>query len=108
MNTLVQEADSSKDSGMTAQDLCIHGKSRDCWLKMYQCRNLYLALCVVVHTRLQSFNLHSQDYPYGIGFWDVHANIAGLEDADFLSVEEKEAVFSRNAQNLWNGKIPGL
>ncbi|KAF2109779.1 hypothetical protein BDV96DRAFT_651745 [Lophiotrema nucula] len=48
------------------------------------------------------------DYPYGIGFWDVNANIEGLTDADFLSVEEKESVFYRNAQSLWKGKIPGL
>ncbi|KAF2731014.1 amidohydrolase 2 [Polyplosphaeria fusca] len=48
------------------------------------------------------------DYPYGIGFWDVDANIAGLSDADFISEEEKEAVFYKNAQRLWAGKIDGL
>jgi hypothetical protein len=49
-----------------------------------------------------------KDYPYGIGFWNVSDNIAGLTDADFLSAEEKESIFYRNAQELWKGKIPGL
>ncbi|KAF2642963.1 hypothetical protein P280DRAFT_538815 [Massarina eburnea CBS 473.64] len=48
------------------------------------------------------------DYPYGIGFWDVDANINGLADADFLSAEEKEGVFYGNAKELWKGKIPEL
>ncbi|KAF2704018.1 amidohydrolase 2 [Pleomassaria siparia CBS 279.74] len=48
------------------------------------------------------------DYPYGIGFWDVNANIAGLSDADFISAEEKEAVFYKNAKRLWKDKIKGL
>jgi predicted TIM-barrel fold metal-dependent hydrolase len=46
-----------------------------------------------------------QDYPYGIGFWDVDANIAGLTDADFLSDDEKEGVYWRNAKTLWGDKI---
>ncbi|KAJ4340213.1 hypothetical protein N0V95_007565 [Ascochyta clinopodiicola] len=45
------------------------------------------------------------DYPYGIGFWDVDANIAGLADAEFIDEEEKEGVYWRNAQSLWQGKI---
>ncbi|KAF2625976.1 hypothetical protein BU25DRAFT_106589 [Macroventuria anomochaeta] len=45
------------------------------------------------------------DYPYGIGFWDVDANIAGLADADFTSNEDKEGIYWRNAQSLWQGKI---
>ncbi|KAF2820074.1 hypothetical protein CC86DRAFT_460075 [Ophiobolus disseminans] len=45
------------------------------------------------------------DYPYGIGFWDVDVNIAGLADADFLSEEEKEMVYWRNAEGLWGDKI---
>ncbi|KAH7405710.1 hypothetical protein DE146DRAFT_421415 [Phaeosphaeria sp. MPI-PUGE-AT-0046c] len=45
------------------------------------------------------------DYPYGIGFWDVDANIAGLTEADFLSDDEKEGVYWRNAQELWKGKF---
>ncbi|OCK76063.1 hypothetical protein K432DRAFT_336365 [Lepidopterella palustris CBS 459.81] len=45
------------------------------------------------------------DYPYGIGFWDVNANIAGLADADFLSEEEKKAVFFQNVRTLYKGKI---
>ncbi|CAO2657757.1 Nn.00g038830.m01.CDS01 [Neocucurbitaria sp. VM-36] len=45
------------------------------------------------------------DYPYGIGFWDVDANIAGLSDADFLSSKEKESVFWSNARSLWEGKL---
>ncbi|KAF1947197.1 amidohydrolase 2 [Clathrospora elynae] len=45
------------------------------------------------------------DYPYGIGFWDVNANIAGLADAECLSSEEKEKVFWQNAKDLWKGKI---
>jgi predicted TIM-barrel fold metal-dependent hydrolase len=49
--------------------------------------------------------IFGQDYPYGIGFWDVDANIAGLTDAEFLSVEEKEAVYWRNSEELWKGKI---
>ncbi|KAF2654539.1 amidohydrolase 2 [Lophiostoma macrostomum CBS 122681] len=48
------------------------------------------------------------DYPYGIGFWDVDANIAGLADADFLADEEKEAIFYRNAEALWKGKIENV
>jgi 6-methylsalicylate decarboxylase len=50
----------------------------------------------------------TQDYPYGIGFWDVDANIGGLEKADFLSTEEKENVFTSNAQELWKGKLKGI
>ena len=46
-----------------------------------------------------------QDYPYGIGFWDVGANINGLREADFLSVEQKRKVFTQNAKDLWKGKI---
>ncbi|OAL57138.1 amidohydrolase 2 [Pyrenochaeta sp. DS3sAY3a] len=45
------------------------------------------------------------DYPYGIGFWDVDANIAGLADADFLQDEEKERIFSGNALELWGKRI---
>ncbi|KAF1964307.1 amidohydrolase 2 [Bimuria novae-zelandiae CBS 107.79] len=45
------------------------------------------------------------DYPYGIGFWDVNVNIAGLSEAAFLSASEKEEVFSKNAKALWQGKI---
>ncbi|KAF2476293.1 amidohydrolase 2 [Lindgomyces ingoldianus] len=48
------------------------------------------------------------DYPYGIGFWDVDANIAGLADADFLSPEEKDGIFHGNARELWKGKIGGV
>ncbi|KAF9698904.1 hypothetical protein EKO04_002842 [Ascochyta lentis] len=45
------------------------------------------------------------DYPYGIGFWDVDANIAGLADTSFIDGKEKEGVYWRNAQSLWQGKI---
>jgi predicted TIM-barrel fold metal-dependent hydrolase len=45
------------------------------------------------------------DYPYGIGFWDVDANINGLARADELEFEEKERVFWGNAKELWKGKI---
>lgn len=45
------------------------------------------------------------DYPYGIGFWDVKANIAGLADADFLTEGEKKSVFYNNSKELWKGKI---
>ncbi|KAF2034532.1 amidohydrolase 2 [Setomelanomma holmii] len=48
------------------------------------------------------------DYPYGIGFWDVNANIAGLADAGFLTDEEKDMVFYGNAERLWQGKIGGV
>ena len=44
------------------------------------------------------------DYPYGIGFWDVDANIAGLADAEFLSMKAKEGVYWRNAEELWKSK----
>jgi predicted TIM-barrel fold metal-dependent hydrolase len=47
-----------------------------------------------------------QDYPYGIGFWDVDANIAGLTEASFLSDSEKEGVYYRNAKALWGTKLP--
>ena len=45
------------------------------------------------------------DYPYGIGFWDVDANIAGLTDAGGISSAEKEGVFWKNSQSLWQEKI---
>ncbi|KAF2877057.1 hypothetical protein BDV95DRAFT_482094 [Massariosphaeria phaeospora] len=45
------------------------------------------------------------DYPYGIGFWDVDANIGGLVDAEFLSSDQKEDIFYRNATRLWQGKV---
>ncbi|KAH5659171.1 hypothetical protein HBI60_010760 [Parastagonospora nodorum] len=45
------------------------------------------------------------DYPYGIGFWDVDANIAGLTEAEFLTEEEKEGVYWRNAKALWGDRI---
>jgi predicted TIM-barrel fold metal-dependent hydrolase len=45
------------------------------------------------------------DYPYGIGFWDVDANIAGLADAGDISSVEKERVFWKNTQALWQEKI---
>ncbi|KAJ8116617.1 hypothetical protein OPT61_g1988 [Boeremia exigua] len=45
------------------------------------------------------------DYPYGIGFWDVGENIAGLANADFINDEERESVYWGNAQRLWRGKI---
>jgi hypothetical protein len=44
------------------------------------------------------------DYPYGIGFWDVDENIRGLVEADVGAVE-KEGVYWRNAEGLWEGKI---
>jgi hypothetical protein len=50
----------------------------------------------------------SEDYPYGATFWDVKANIAGLEDAEFLSEEDKQAIFRDNAGALLAGKVPGF
>lgn len=38
----------------------------------------------------------------------MNANIRGLSDADFISAEDKEAVFHQNAKKLWKGKIEGL
>jgi hypothetical protein len=35
----------------------------------------------------------------------VDANIAGLGDAEFLSPNEKEAVFWHNVEALWEGKL---
>ncbi|KAH7126653.1 hypothetical protein B0J11DRAFT_579091 [Dendryphion nanum] len=48
------------------------------------------------------------DYPYGIGFWDVNTNIAGLANDTSLTPQEKEAVFSENALGLWSTKIERL
>lgn len=45
------------------------------------------------------------DWPYGVGFWDVDANIAGLTDAEFLSEEERKGVLWGNAEGLWEGKF---
>ncbi|KAL1797015.1 hypothetical protein ACET3X_005555 [Alternaria dauci] len=45
------------------------------------------------------------DYPYGIGFWDVDANIDGLAWSGELGFEEKEMVFWENARELWRGRI---
>ncbi|KAI8937648.1 hypothetical protein NX059_005353 [Plenodomus lindquistii] len=45
------------------------------------------------------------DYPYGIGFWDVDANINGLAEAVSLSLSERELVFTSNARNLWGRKL---
>ncbi|KAK7182257.1 hypothetical protein DPSP01_006975 [Paraphaeosphaeria sporulosa] len=45
------------------------------------------------------------DYPYGIGFWDVNANINGLAKAEFLLAKERNDVFSENTKSLWKGKI---
>ena len=45
------------------------------------------------------------DYPYGIGFWDVDANIAGLAETEIIAEEEKDDVFWKNVQGLWQGKI---
>jgi len=49
-----------------------------------------------------------QDYPYGIGFWDVNANIAGLSNADFIFKQDKEAIFYQNARKLWKDKIRNI
>jgi hypothetical protein len=35
----------------------------------------------------------------------VRANIAGLENAEFLRHEQKEGVFYKNAEGLWEGKL---
>jgi hypothetical protein len=48
------------------------------------------------------------DYPYGIGFWDVDANIDGLVGAEGWSWGEKEGVFWGNARRLLEGKIDAL
>lgn len=45
------------------------------------------------------------DYPYGIGFWDVDANIAGLVDAETIEEREKEGVYFENAERLWQGRL---
>ncbi|KAF9735562.1 hypothetical protein PMIN06_000548 [Paraphaeosphaeria minitans] len=45
------------------------------------------------------------DYPYGIGFWDVNANISGLAEAEFLSIKQRNDVFFENTKGLWKGKI---
>ena len=68
---------------------------------------LYHGLNSYLHLSYHSQNADSlmQDYPYGIGFWDVKANIAGLADADFLTEEGKKSVFYNNSKELWKGKI---
>ncbi|KAK1910919.1 hypothetical protein P3342_011521 [Pyrenophora teres f. teres] len=48
------------------------------------------------------------DYPYGIGFWDVDANIRGLAEVQWLGDGERDGVFWRNARELWRGKIAML
>lgn len=48
------------------------------------------------------------DFPYGIGFWDVDANIRGLAEVKGLSEKEKEMVFWGNAKRLWEGRSRGL
>ena len=47
------------------------------------------------------------DYPYGIGFWDVGENIAGLAGAEDIDEGEREGVWWRNAEGLWRGRIGG-
>lgn len=47
----------------------------------------------------------TKDYPYGIGFWNVNANIAGLTDADYFTDKDKEMIFHGNAEKLWKGKM---
>lgn len=54
---------------------------------------------------MHELNLRNQDYPYGIGFWDVDANIAGLTEADFLSDQTKQNIFNLNARTVWK-RIP--
>ena len=49
--------------------------------------------------------MFAQDFPYGIGFWDVDANIADLANSNFLTVEEKEGVFFLNARELWKKNL---
>ncbi|KAH0565733.1 hypothetical protein GP486_000875 [Trichoglossum hirsutum] len=46
------------------------------------------------------------DYPYGATFWDAKANIAALEDAEFLSEEDKQGIFRDNARALFAGNVP--
>lgn len=48
------------------------------------------------------------DYPYGIGFWDVDANIRGLAEVEWIGEGEKEMVFWGNARALWRGKIKAI
>ena len=50
-------------------------------------------------------DVFAQDFPYGIGFWDVDANIADLANSNFLTVEEKEGVFFLNARELWKKNL---
>ena len=45
------------------------------------------------------------DYPYGIGFWDVGENLAGLVGVEWLGEGEREGVFWGNARELWEGRI---
>ena len=46
------------------------------------------------------------DYPYGIGFWDVDENIAGLVNAE-LELEERKGVLYGNVERLWQGRWGG-
>lgn len=48
------------------------------------------------------------DFPYGIGFWDVDANIRGLAEVKGIAEADKENVFWGNAKRLWGGRSKGL
>jgi predicted TIM-barrel fold metal-dependent hydrolase len=48
------------------------------------------------------------DYPYGIGFWDVDANIRGLAEVKGIEEVDKEKVFWGNAKRLWGGRSKAL
>ncbi|USP82841.1 hypothetical protein yc1106_10115 [Curvularia clavata] len=48
------------------------------------------------------------DFPYGIGFWDVDANIRGLAEVKGIAEADKEKVFWGNAKRLWGGRSKGL
>ena len=46
------------------------------------------------------------DYPYGIGFWDVDENIAGLVNAEW-ELEERMGVLYGIVEWLWQGRWGG-
>ena len=91
---------------MIVQVQYIQGRSKVSSLTMCQSHRWFLERCVEI---IQSMIVRAltlfKDYPYGIGFWDVNANIDGLSTADFLSIEEKDGVFSANTKTLWGGKL---
>ncbi|KAF2747657.1 amidohydrolase 2 [Sporormia fimetaria CBS 119925] len=61
---------------------------------------------LLVHEIPESQLVFGTDYPYGMGFFNYDDNIANLENADFLSEQQKEGVLFRNSEKLWKAWLP--